>query len=232
MIKKELREARWKIIVIGGLALLISGTNTYPYAPDTPSPLLDIPLFIWQQWFWVTGPLLLGFLAALLGSALIAEEVTNGTIFFLLSKPISRHRLLLTKYGISAGVLFTLTLLTSIIIAGMSSAIGHPQEVGRLGVATLLLWLNTLFPLGLSLFFSTLSTRSIYPLIFTILIIIALTLLPTIPSGNLDWSLWLYWSSQDAYLNGTFPLKEFLVCLVTATLPVLGALAVFRTKIY
>jgi hypothetical protein len=89
-----------------------------------------------------------------------------------------------------------------------------------------------LFPLGLALFFSVTSPDSLRSVVFSLLITTALVLLPTVLPNGLDWSLWHYWSSLDAYLTGSFPLKEYLVCLVTALVPLLAALIVFRRKAY
>jgi ABC-2 type transport system permease protein len=41
-----------------------------------------------------------------------------------------------------------------------------------------------------------------------------------------------YWRNQHAYLAGGFPLKEYLVCLLTALVPLVAALVVFRRQAY
>src|SRR5258708_24314806 len=65
-------------------------------------------LYVWGNWFAKNGPEILAVLAAVLGAGLIAGEVSKGTIFLLLGKPISRERPLLTTYALSALILFTL----------------------------------------------------------------------------------------------------------------------------
>ncbi len=236
MKRKELLDARWKLICFALLALLVASVNVaaYQFAKNQnllPGPLASFNAFVWAQWFQVNAPLMLALGAVILGSGLIAGEVSKGTIFFLLSKPVSRERILLTKYGVSLGSLFVVTLLGSIAIEGVSGVLGHSQDVLRLLVATVLLWLGALFPLGLSLLFSVVFPDIIRPLAFTLLISVALLLPAIFPHGQ-DWSLLSYWSSNKAYLGGGFPLKEYLVCLVAAVLPLLGALVVFRRKAY
>jgi ABC-2 type transport system permease protein len=248
---KELLEARWKLISFVLLALLVAGVNVASYqfvkgpmpgvstggsVPPSIQNLLQERLasfnaFAWGGWFQLNGPFILALGAAILGCGLIAGEVSKGTIFFLLSKPVSRERILLTKYGVSMGILFAVTLTASITIEGVGIALGHPQEVLRLLVATVLLWLGALFPLGLSLFFSVVFPDIVRPLAFALVITVVLSLSAIFPNGQ-DWSLLRYWSSSDAYLGGGFPLKESLVCLVAAALPLLGALVVFRRKAY
>jgi ABC-2 type transport system permease protein len=242
---KEMLEARWKVIIFTGLSLLVAGGNVaaYRFAPSPPGNvppalqkllqerLMNFTVFAWGQWFQVNGPATLLLLAVILGCGLIAGEVSKGTIFFLLSKPVSRERILLTKYGVSTGLLFAVALVASIAVESASIALGHPQDILHLLIATVLLWLGALFPLGLSLFFSIVSPDSVRPLVFALLIPVVLSLPAAFPHGQ-DWSLIRYWSSLNAYLGGGFPLTEYLVCLVAAALPLLAALVVFRKKVY
>jgi len=247
---KELLEARWKVITFALLALIGSAGNVafYPFNMTQPAADSDVPstlqnlvpehlantfnAFVWERWFATNGPFFLGLFAAILGGGLIANEVSKGTIFFLLSKPVSRERILLTKYGVSAGLLLAVSVMSSMALAIMSIVLGHPQDLLHLLIATALLWLAALFPLGLALFFSVVSPDSLRPVVFSLLITVALALLPAVLPNGLDWSLWRYWNSPAAYLTGSFPLKEYLVCLVMAVVPLLAALIVFRRKAY
>jgi ABC-type transport system involved in multi-copper enzyme maturation permease subunit len=245
---KELLEARWKMITFAVLALLVSARNVafYPLHQSSVDGRVAFPLqslmqeplttpfnaFVWESWFVTNGSFLLCIFAALLGGGLITSEVSKGTLYFLLSKPVSRERIQLTKYGVSAVLLLAVSVMSSIALAVMGIVMGHPQDVLRLLVATGLLWLAALFPLGLSLFFSVMSPDSLRPVVFSLLITVAVALLPSFLPHGLDWSLRHYWSSLDAYLVGSFPLKEYLVCLVAAVVPLLTALVVFHRKAY
>jgi ABC-2 type transport system permease protein len=244
---KELLEARWKFIIFALLVLLVAGLNvaSYQFAKDLLQPALSDPAippmfqqrltsfdaFAWGSWFQTNAPVFLALLAAILGSGLIAGEVSKGTIFFLLSKPVSRERILLTKYAMSMGILLAVSLIASIAIEGVSVILGHPQDIPRLLTATVLVWLGALFTLGLSLLFSVMSTDIMRPLTLALVITLVLSLPAIFPNGE-NWSLGLYWSSEEAYLNGGFPLKEYGVCLVAAILPVIGALVLFLKKAY
>ncbi|HEY0754158.1 MAG TPA: ABC transporter permease [Ktedonobacteraceae bacterium] len=246
---KELLAARWKLLIFALLAFLGVAGNIPGYALDrtvvangsVPAVfqnmvqglfMTNFNAFVWEHWFATNGPLVLGTFAAILGGGLIASEVSSGTIFFLLIKPVSRERILLTKYGVSTGLLLAVSIMSSIVVALVCSALGYPQDLLHLLVATGLLWLAALFPLGLSLFFSIILPDSVRPVIFSLLITLALALLPALLPAGLNWSLWHYWCSLDAYLTGSFPLKEYLVCLVTALLPLLAALVAFAKKAY
>ena len=247
---KEVLEARWKVITFTLLALLASIGNIYIYqfssdlpahsgaASPTPEGFAQDPLalgfnaFVWDRWFATNGLLILALFAVILGSGLVANEVNKGTIFFLLSKPVSRERILLTKYAVGAGLLLALSVISGLAIVIASIIVGHPQDLLNLLIATGLLWLTACFPLGLSLFFSIVSPDYIRAMIFSLLALAVIVLLPMILPNGLDWSLWHYWSNRSVYLAGGFPLKEYLVCLLTALVPLLAALAMFRRKAY
>jgi ABC-2 type transport system permease protein len=245
---KELLEARWKAITFAVLAILICATNIVVYqvsqsavSKQVPSsvqtllqdhPITSFDSSVWGGWFQTNGPFILGLFAILLGSGLIASEVSKGTLFFLLSKPVSRERIMLTKYGVSAGLLLVVSVLSGIVVAVTCAVLGHPQNVLSLLIATILLWLATLFPLGVALCFSLISPDTLRATVFAALVVIVLTLLPLSLSGGLSWSLGHFWSNQQAYITGGFPLLEYLICLVTAAIPLLIALVVFRRRAY
>jgi ABC-type transport system involved in multi-copper enzyme maturation permease subunit len=247
---KEVLEARWKVISFALLAFLVASVDsafyqidgdTIPPRNEIPAPLQNLipehlvstfTAFAWIQWFATNGPFLLTLLATLLGGGLIANEVSKGTIFFLLSKPVSRERILLTKYGVSAALLLIVSAIGGVGIAIVGSVLGQPQNVLHLLIATILLWLAALFPLGLALFFSVALSDGFRAMAFSLLVTLAFALLPVILPGGWDWSLWHYWSNLNAYLNGGFPLKEYLVCLITAVIPLIAALVVFHRKAY
>jgi hypothetical protein len=118
---KELIEARWKAIICGLIALVLVEVSaaTYDLFKSTvnTSNMQQMPqflqqqmqqmtssydLYVWGNWFAKNGPEIMVIVAIVLGAGLIAGEVNKGTIFFLLGKPISRERVLLIKYAVSA----------------------------------------------------------------------------------------------------------------------------------
>jgi ABC-type transport system involved in multi-copper enzyme maturation permease subunit len=243
---KELLESRWKVITFAVLAVLVCAANIGAYKVGQLAPsgygfsALQVVLqehpsfntFVWSSWFQVNGLFILGLLAILLGSGLIAGEVSKGTIFFLLSKPVNRERILLTKYGVSAGLLLAVSVLSSVVVAVTCALLGQPQNVLSLLVATVLLWLATLFPLGVALCFSLIAPDSLRAVIFAALVVLVLALLPLSLASGPNPSLGAFWSSQHAYLAGSFPVVEYVICLLTAVIPLAVALVVFRRKAY
>jgi len=249
MVAKEFIEARWKAIIccLLALALVVVSTATYDLFKSALSgtssqmPLFlqqqvqqftsSYSLYVWGNWFAKNGPEIMAVLAIVLGSALIAAEVNKGTIFYLLGKPISRERVLLTKYAVSALILFAVTVLSSVVLLVTSALVGYSQPIGGVVISTLLLWLGVLFPLGLALMFSVLFKDALWPLICALTIII-LTAIPGFFPNWGAWSLPGYWSSQAAYLGQAFPAKEFIICLIAAVLPLILAIILFRRQEY
>jgi ABC-2 type transport system permease protein len=256
MVVKEFIEARWKAIigsmvaVLGAAALastynliknVLPGQVTGDTAQQIPSQLQgtiqqltgSYDAYVWSQWFSKNGPEILAILAAVLGASLIANEVNKGTIFFLLSKPVSRDRVLLTKYLVSALILLAVMLLSSVAILIAAVAAGHTQNVGGVLISTVLLWLGMLFVLGLALLFSVLFHDVLRPLIFSLLLTLLLSIPGFIPNAMLnDWSLTFYWSNFAAYQGTMFPLKALLICLIAAIVPVALAIPLFRKQAY
>jgi ABC-2 type transport system permease protein len=256
MIVKEFIEARWKAIIGSVVAVLftaalastynliknvLAGQLTGNAARQIPSQLQgtiqqltgSYDAYVWSQWFSKNGPEILAILAAVLGASLIASEVNKGTIFFLLSKPVSRDRVLLTKYLVSVLILLGVMLLSGIAILIAAAAVGHPQNVGGVLISTVLLWLGMLFVLGLALLFSVLFHDVLRPLIFSLLLTLLLSMPSLIPNATLnDWSLTFYWSNFAAYQGTMFPLKALLICLIAAIVPVALAIPLFRKQAY
>jgi ABC-2 type transport system permease protein len=250
MAVKELIEARWKLI-IGGMVMLVAavafaaayelfiGLLTGPVAQQAGpfQSQLDAlvrggyDVYIWSQWFSKTAPQILVILAAILGAGLIAGEVNKGTIFFLLSKPVSRTRVLLTKYGVSALVLLGVTLLSSAAILVAAAVRGQPVHWAGVAVSSLLLWVGMLFPLGLALLCSILYKDIWLPLVIAILVTVVLSVVGFVPGWG-EWNLTGYWADYSAYLGNTFPLKALIILLVAAALPVAAAIPLFRKQQY
>ena len=256
MVVKEFIEARWKAIIGSVVAVLaaaalastydliktrLAGRLTGSAAQQIPSQLQgtiqqltgSYDGYLWSQWFSKNGPEILAILAAALGASLIASEVNKGTIFFLLSKPVSRDRVLLTKYLVSACILLGVLLLSSAAMLIAAAVVDHPQNVGGVLISTLLLWLGMLFILGLALLFSVLCHDVLRPLIFALLLTLLLSFPGIIPNTTLtDWNLTSYWSNFAAYQGTMFPLKALLICLIAALVPLALAIVLFRKQAY
>ncbi len=230
MFIKELLEARIKCVIF---ALLVAATTVgnMLIALSMPNDHTPFEVYAWNNWFHTNAASILAVFAAVLGTNLISGEVSKGSIFFLLSKPITRDRVVLMKYMSSAMLMLLLALLGSLLIFIVGAATGHPLALLNILMTTLLLWLGTLFVLGLTLIFSVLFRDVLRPAIFA-LAITAVLLLPLVLPSWRNWSLISYWLNADTYFNGVFPLAGLLVNLLAAAVTLFIALLLFRKQAY
>lgn len=252
MITKELIDARWKVIVGLLLSILTTGFGALSYdlmrsalSPaqlDSISNTLGSNLaeqlssygsYVWRQAFspFSNGGAILMIVAMLIGASLIAAEVNKGTIFLLLSRPLSRDRILLTKYGVGAVLLLGMSIIMSSVLEICGLIAGHTLDLGGLAISTLLYWLGMLFIYGLTTMFSVLFSDVLRPIGLTVVVLILLMLPSFLPHGG-DWVLPAYWASLQAFLGQAFPTKELIISLVAAIVPVAVAVPLFRRQAY
>ncbi len=248
MVTKEMVDARWKLAVGGLLSALFAVIVAAAYeltkavmadprvanipgiTPGGIAAIMNYDTYIWSQWFAKNAQIVLLIIAAILGAGYIAGEVNKGSIFLLLSRPLSRTRVLFTKYATGAAVLLVISVVGTAAMYITTIITGHPQNVGGMLLSTLLLWLSGMFALSLATLFSVIFSDVLRPLGLVLVILVLLG----IPGflGQPDWSLPNYWASSAAYLGQSFPLKELLVSLIAAALPLLVAVPLFRRQQY
>lgn len=278
MIAKEWRDVRWKFAVGVLLFLALVVTNIQPYETvedgfanaglidDGPkerrytqeevvNAAIDGMFITYDAGKGILAPL-----AAILGVGLISSESSRDTIFLLLSKPISRIRLLLTKYGVGAGVLFVVALLGSAGLLMSAAARGYPLgslSMSGIALSTLLLWLGSLVVLGVALLTSVVFRSVIGSVVATVLALYLVFNLSGVldvllynfqdvlgiydsqgrslyfPYGPIEaLNLAQYWTDQSLYFGESLAAMNFLVCLIAAALPLLAAMWLFNRKAY
>ncbi len=115
--------------------------------------------------------LVVGSLAGLLGVGLISSEVSGGSIFLLLSKPLSRGKMLMTKYTVCAACLLVVAAFGGIGAILYAYARGYPSEsvqVAQILTSTTLHWLASLFVLGVALIASIIFRDVVLTLVATV----------------------------------------------------------------
>ncbi|MEP6774446.1 MAG: ABC transporter permease subunit [Chloroflexota bacterium] len=252
MVTKELIDARWKALIGAALCLLtiIVGALSYDMIRQALSPaelqsisntlgsdfanrFMDYRAFLWNLTFSLSGDsgVILAIISALLGASMIAGEVNKQTIFLLLSRPLSRERILLTKYVVGAVVLLTLNILSGLILYVVSVFSGRPQDLGGVAISVFLFWLGTMCIFGIATLLSVVFSDVLRPLGLTVVVIILLNLTGLFPHGA-DWSIPSYWTSLPAFLGQEFPWKALIISLIAALVPLLLAVPLFRRQAY
>ncbi len=195
------------------------------------------------------GGAAMALLAGLLGVGLVSEEARRNTMLALLSRPVSRHRVLLTKYAVCAGILLFAAVCGGIVLMVIAGIKGYPLgELSVVGAAlsVVLLWVGSLFVLGVALIFSILTRNVLVGIVATLAALVLLS-----PDQWTSFSFWSqfpvqgfqdripdnltvfnYWSSKGLYLGQEIAFTNFLVCLIAAVVPLLLALWLFRQRDY
>ena len=138
-------------------------------------------------------------LAALLGVALVSGEVSRGSILLLLSRPISRSRVFLTKYSVGAVLLLVAALLSGAGV--MVSGYAHDYPAAAMNVAEILasaglFWLGVLSVLGVAALASVLFRDVIRSVIATVVALYAAISAPSWIS-EIASTAWLLTHEQD-----------------------------------
>ncbi len=253
---KELRAARWAAIagavVIALSVVTLLTTNLHhttlqdltnqsdaDFGAVSSGHISTLGAAIWLAFYSDTILyLLVGLVSVLFGARLLASEAGSGSILLLLSRPISRERILLTKYGVCALLLLALCGLCGVGALVFGAAAGEAQPIGGVLLSTLLLWLATLFVLGGTLVYSVLIPSSLAAGVLGFFTVYLLSLAPlfhvhtpSIP-GGIEWSLPTYWSNLSIYAGTTNPTQSIVVAGLAALIPLLIALFLFRRKAY
>lgn len=268
MIAKEWRDARWKVAVGAFLFLALAATNLLSYeqlvgnivGEQPPDPedlrrvdLRDVDVFVTDMLYgtFEAGRLLVALLAAALGVSLLSDEAGRGTTLLLLSKPVSRARIILVKYGVGAAALLAVTLLGSIglLFSGLAREypLGYLSPLGVV-LSTALMWLGSLSVLGVALLCSLFFRNVLLSAAITLLVVYLAFLGPEMlvrtffwaeyNSLNPPWQLiwWLtptsHWSDISLYSGESLAAPSFLISLFAAAVPFLAALWLFRRKAY
>lgn len=278
MIAKELRGIWWKALI--GVFLFVTVViNLIPYeiilrdasgAPTVGPDGLPLPEeftepidpveYAMQEMsflYGVNGAWIVAILATFLGFSLVSGEVSRGSIFLLLARPITRSRILLTKYLVNAGTLLAVAALGALGL--VLSAFLKEYPLGALSVAgfvlsTMLLWLGSLFVLSLAVLVSVVFRDVIVSAIATpfslalalffpvflpepfVSRIFRLSEAPVSPdaaerSGEVL-ILPIYWYDESLFVGESLAATNFLVCAIAAAVPLLVALWLFDRKAY
>jgi len=173
LVWKEVRETRWKhvvgFLVLAALGVLLAGMYRYlrDLVGDLPltgelarmleAQLANYFLYLWANWYGKNLYQLTSILAIVVGMGLVAAEAGNGTLGFLLTRPVSRAAVFTTKYLTGAAGLALTVAGASVVTWLASGAFGHPIPAGRFLVGIIPAIAGTLVIYGVAVLCSTLS---------------------------------------------------------------------------
>ncbi len=155
-----LRQRKWSTLwwAVGVAALIVLTLAFYPTIRNQTSQLdqsfnqlpesakalftdtqdLFSPVgYLSSQLFYLMLPMILSILAIGMGSSLIAREETDGTLELLLSRPVSRARLLTNKALAGVSILFIVGAVALAVIVAMCALVNMDVGLANVTVATI-----------------------------------------------------------------------------------------------
>lgn len=191
--------------------------------------------FLNSQIYFLMLPLILGIMAIGLGSRLIAQEEQENTIELILSRPISRSKLLLHKAlgGIIAITIATLSALLTTVIIG--KIVSLDVSIKNILLATLACYLMVLSFGAVAFVFSAIGkTRSIAIAAATVYALGGYLISSL--AGTVEWLekpsklfSFHYYRSEEI-LSGTMVWRNLLFFLLVITLCTIASWYVFRRR--
>ncbi len=268
MIAKEWRSAQWKFLIAAvPVALLLLTLSPYAEFVESARRIpsenaVDMALRDLSDLYYLGGFFVLIPLAAFLGVDVISGEASSGTLLQALSRPVSRYRLLLTKYAVGAATLLVAAAMGKAALIGMAAIRGYPLEhlnVPKAVLSVFVLWMGVLFVLGTAVLASVLFRSVIASIAACAAALLFVLASPSylfefivqdqsyplsfygvqLPSDlAINVSLSTYWMPsfyfyrEDLFQIAGFPAVNLLVCAISAALPLLAALWVFDKRAY
>ena len=197
------------IILLIQLALLVNGKQYLQFVLSFLDDSFDIPYEKINNGYWICFAILnlllihVPILVALVAGDIVSGEANMGTLRILVSKPISRTEIILTKF-IAASV-YVLTLLVwmalialalSVLLFGANDVVvAKSLELHQIEKADVL-WryfaafgfaaIALIMVAALALFLSTLSDNSIGPIVATVCVIIVCTVISEMQIPSYD----------------------------------------------
>ena len=179
LLRKELQEQRWVlilgIIIFSAVGIfcawsfkmfqhygaMLTDISSPPIADKLQRILTDYNYYLWSQW---QPKNLLQFgtiLALVLAAPAVAGELSRGSMDYLLSRPLSRTSILLTKATAGALILSAVTWSATLVTLAAASLLEPALWWGRFLAATALVNAGLLCVYAIGLLFSTFCTSSV-----------------------------------------------------------------------
>jgi len=230
LLYKEMKQNLWKFI-IGTILLTItaislpllydividmvgnvSEEHISRFLPDM-SFIEDHNLYIWSQWHGKNLYQIGTILAIILGMNAVAGEVNNKTIGFLLTRPVSRSQVFITKTLAGAIWLALSVAFSTLVLILMASYEFGGIDIGRLLIATLITLLGLLVLYSFTLLLSVLIDEPIKVGAVSALIIFLLSV-PGWFSATREYSIFTHLNAFEYFVEGNFPVGVVLIFII------------------
>ncbi|NLX90141.1 MAG: ABC transporter permease subunit [Firmicutes bacterium] len=248
LLRKELRETRWKLVL--GTAVLAATAIFLPLSFNFLKDLIsaippeqlerfggmmpanifnDYSLYLWSQWNAKNLAQIGTILAVLVGMNLIAGEISGQTAGFLLTRPISRRSVFLTKALTGMLILISMVWFSTIVMVITAHFTPYTVDAGRLLLTTVITTLGLLVLFSLTLLFSTLIDEPVKAAGATLLVILLLVFCGWIePLRFLN--IFYHMNGAQYFIGGTFPVVSTAIMCAAAVVLLAAGLRLFEKK--
>jgi len=195
----------------------------------------DIPImenhnyYLWSQWnaknLYQVGTIL----AILLGMNVFAGEVSRGTAGFLMTRPITRAEVFITKASAGAVMLFLIVFLSTLALILSAVIEFGTVDVGRLVVATIITIVGLLVIYSFSLLISVLIDEPVKAGAVSALGVF-LSAVPGWFPKTTNFSLFTHITATEYFTDGNLPVVELLVMVLLITIFLYVSLYKFSEK--
>lgn len=250
LLKKELREALWKLVlgtvILTALALFIPLSYNFiidlfsllpyeqleKYLGTIPTDLFnDFSLYLWSQWNAKNLPQLGAIMAILVGMSLLAGEANNKTMSFLLTRPVSRRSVFLSKVLTGILMMFIMVWTATLLMIFTAGFTPNAVDTGKLLTCTFITSIGLFVILSLSILFSTIFGEPVKAGGATVLILVILAAASWFkPLRVINPFIHMY--GAQYMIAGTFPLIPVLLMSLVGVGFLAVAMWVFQKKEY
>ncbi len=248
LILKELREARWKLVVGTGLlaAMAIGLALVYETIRDfifmvpqdqlerygnlfPPNVFTSYSVYIWSQWNAKNLTQIGTILAILTGMSLIAGEFHGQTAGFLLTRPVSRRVVFFSKAAAGAIILVTAVTVSTLTLILTASFTPHSVEAGRLLVAAGITLLGILVIFAVTMLFSTLIEDPVKAGGAAVLVVVLISALGLLAQTR-KLSLFTHMNAARYFLGGVFPAVPVVLMALSVIVLLVAGCQIFCKK--
>ena len=191
--------------------------------------------FLNSQIFFIMLPLLLGILAISLGSTLIAREEQDHTVESLLSRPVSRTKLLFSKATAGLILLSIVTLVSLVTTAVVSKAVDISVPITNIIAVTLACYVLAVSFGAIAFLLTAIGkTRGLSMGLGTVMALGGYIISSL--AGTVTWLKWpsyifpFHYYKSEAILRGSFDWSDMLVLLTVIAVCAVGSWLFFRKR--
>ncbi|MFH1726984.1 MAG: hypothetical protein ABIA04_01015 [Pseudomonadota bacterium] len=190
--------------------------------------------FLNETYFYSEWMLIVVFIGALMGLLSIQKQQLDGSILFILSKPISRARILLARVFVSFYFLFLVYLITGAFILGISKYLAYSYPIEELALQLARLFSISVLFWSISIFFVCNFKRALLSFLASACLALILFFLNFYFPGEtlLTYLPFHHLTNIKTVVTGTYPFFIMLLWFIASIIFIYFSVLAFYRKEY